>query len=51
MTIPPPVRRVNTILYCRHWRETVAFYRERLGLKSAFQCDWFVEFRLTPTAF
>jgi catechol 2,3-dioxygenase-like lactoylglutathione lyase family enzyme len=29
----------------------VAFYRERLGLESAFQCDWFVEFRLNPTAF
>jgi len=51
MTIPSPVRRANTILYCRRWKETVAFYRERLGLESAFECDWFVEFCLTPTAF
>ena len=51
MTIPLPVLRANTILYCRRWKETVAFYRDRLGLESVFQYDWFVEFRLTPTAF
>ena len=47
----PSIIRTNTILYCRHWRETVAFYRDRLAFEIAFQNDWFVEFRLTPKAF
>jgi catechol 2,3-dioxygenase-like lactoylglutathione lyase family enzyme len=49
--VMPLIKRTNTILYCNRWEETIAFYRERLGLKSTFQCDWFVEFRITPTAF
>jgi catechol 2,3-dioxygenase-like lactoylglutathione lyase family enzyme len=49
--VMPLIKRINTILYCNKWEETITFYRERLGLKSAFQCDWFVEFRITPTAF
>ena len=36
-------RMMNTILYCRHWQETVAFYREALGLPVTFQNEWFVE--------
>ena len=51
MTLTITVKRANTILYCRHWKETVGFYRERLGLDIAFQCDWLVEFQLTPTTF
>ena len=43
--------KTNTILYCRHWKETVAFYRDRLEFEIGFQSDWFVEFRLTPNAF
>ncbi|KJS31182.1 MAG: hypothetical protein VR64_12605 [Desulfatitalea sp. BRH_c12] len=45
------VRRTNTILYCRHWRETVAFYRDVLGLTVAHTTDWLVEFRLTADSF
>lgn len=42
--------RVNTILYCRRWQETVRFYEDQLGLPVTFRNDWFVEFRLTETA-
>jgi catechol 2,3-dioxygenase-like lactoylglutathione lyase family enzyme len=49
--IMPSIKRTNTILYCRDWRETVAFYRDRIAFEIAFQNDWFVEFRLTPNAF
>jgi catechol 2,3-dioxygenase-like lactoylglutathione lyase family enzyme len=45
------VRRTNTILYCRHWRETVAFFRDVLGLTVAHTTDWLVEFRLTADSF
>jgi len=34
----------NTILYCRKWAETVAFYRDGLRLPVSFFNDWFVEF-------
>ena len=40
----------NTILYCRHWQQTVHFYREQLGLSPRFTNDWFVEFQLHDTA-
>lgn len=43
--------RVNTILYCRNWRETVTFYRDLLQLPVAFENDWFVEFRLSADAY
>ena len=36
----------NTILYCREWKKTVAFYRDRLKLPVIFSADWFVEFGL-----
>jgi catechol 2,3-dioxygenase-like lactoylglutathione lyase family enzyme len=39
-------QRSNTILYCRHWAETVRFYRDVLALPISFQNDWFVEFQL-----
>lgn len=41
-----PLKTANTILYCRHWEQTVAFYREQLGLQVNFSNDWFVEFCL-----
>ena len=41
----------NTILYCKKWRETVYFYEHRLRLPITFVADWFVEFRLTETAY
>jgi catechol 2,3-dioxygenase-like lactoylglutathione lyase family enzyme len=40
----------NTILYCRLWSQTVAFYRDQLGLPVTFASDWFVEFALTESA-
>jgi catechol 2,3-dioxygenase-like lactoylglutathione lyase family enzyme len=45
------ILRSNTILYCRHWVETVEFYRAVLGLVEAFANDWFVEFCLTERSF
>ncbi len=41
----------NTILYCRRWPETVAFYQERLGLPVSHAADWFIEFRLAGAAY
>lgn len=43
--------RTNTILYCRHWQKTVAFYRDILGLAGRRLSDWMVEFELTETSF
>lgn len=45
------VQRSNTILYCRHWAETVAFYRDRFAFKITHQTDWFVEFQITSDSF
>lgn len=42
---------VNTILYCRKWHETVAFYRERLGLPISMETDWLVEFQVSESGF
>ena len=44
-------KRANTILYCRHWPATVAFYRHLLGLPVSFENDWFVEFQLNDGAY
>lgn len=44
------VRVVNTILYCRRWQETVAFYRDILGFPVTFKNDWFVEFEVNSNA-
>lgn len=41
----------NFILYCEQWPATVEFYRDRLGLEETYADDWFVEFRLTASAF
>lgn len=43
--------RANTILYCRRWDATVAFYRDALRLPVTHSTDWFVEFRLTDGAY
>jgi catechol 2,3-dioxygenase-like lactoylglutathione lyase family enzyme len=40
---------VNTILYCREWAATVAFYRDQLGFPITYVIGWFVEFAPTPT--
>jgi catechol 2,3-dioxygenase-like lactoylglutathione lyase family enzyme len=40
----------NTILYCRKWNDTVAFYRDVLKLDVHFSNEWFVEFILNSQA-
>lgn len=40
------ITRRNTILYCRRWSATVAFYRHDLGLPVLVEKDWFVEFAI-----
>ena len=49
MTTSFAITRVNTILYCRHWRECVTFY-EGMGLARNFSSDWLIEFRLNESA-
>lgn len=41
---------VNTILYCKKWRETVAFYKDGIQLPALSSNDWFVEFELNETS-
>ncbi len=41
---------MNTILYCRKWGETVAFYRDTLGFPVTMATDWLVEFETGPGA-
>ncbi len=43
-------KNANTILYCKKWKETVDFYKNRLGLLITHNSDWFIEFKLTETA-
>lgn len=40
------IKAANTILYCKKWPETVAFYRDGLKLHVISTNDWFVEFKL-----
>lgn len=40
------IKAANTILYCKKWEETVAFYRDGLKLLIISSNDWFVEFKL-----
>lgn len=44
------VKAANTILYCRNWQETVAFYRDGIKLLVLSSNDWFVEFKLNEAA-
>lgn len=45
------VQRTNTILYCRRWEATVAFYRDIFKFPLSYQRDWFVEFQVTGESF
>ena len=40
------IKAVNTILYCKKWQETIAFYRDGLKLLVISSNEWFVEFKL-----
>jgi catechol 2,3-dioxygenase-like lactoylglutathione lyase family enzyme len=44
------IKAANTILYCKKWEETVAFYRDGLKLLVISSTDWFVEFKLNEWA-
>ena len=37
---------LNTIIYCRNWEATLAFYKDMLKLSVGFSNPWFVEFRI-----
>jgi len=50
MPAPSAVDRVNTVLYCRRFAETVAFYRDRLGFAASLDREWFVELEVCPGA-
>lgn len=40
------IKTLNTILYCKNWKESVEFYKELLQLPITFSTDWFVKFSL-----
>lgn len=41
----------NTIIYCKHWPDSVHFYRDVLQLGISFQKDdWFIEFVVNGAA-
>jgi predicted enzyme related to lactoylglutathione lyase len=44
------IKTANTILYCRKWKETVAFYQTQLDLHVTISNEWFVEFKLNETS-
>ncbi len=44
------IKVANTILYCRHWSECVAFYRDDLKFEVSYANEWFVEFKLNEAA-
>ena len=37
---------LNTIIYCKHWDDTLTFYRDTLKLTAGFSTPWFVEFHM-----
>ena len=44
------IKTINTILYCRKWKETVAFYKTLLKLQVTTSREWFVEFKLNEAS-
>jgi catechol 2,3-dioxygenase-like lactoylglutathione lyase family enzyme len=48
---PMKILAANTIIYCKHWPESVHFYRDILQLGISFQKDdWFIEFVVNGAA-
>ncbi|MCA9886212.1 MAG: VOC family protein [Anaerolineae bacterium] len=47
MALNMRIHRTNTILYCRNWSDTVAFYQHYFDFTVTYETDWFVEFRLS----
>jgi predicted enzyme related to lactoylglutathione lyase len=48
---PSGIKRINTILYCRNWENTVKFYRDVLKLTVNLENEWLVEFQLIDNTF
>ena len=48
---PSKIKRINTILYCRKWDDTVTFYRDVLKLEVNHETEWLVEFQLMDNTF
>ena len=44
------LKSANIILYCKKWKEMVAFYQSTLQLPITASTEWFVEFKLTGTS-
>jgi catechol 2,3-dioxygenase-like lactoylglutathione lyase family enzyme len=49
--IPGAIKRINAILYCQNWDETVKFYRDVLKLTVHHKTEWLVEFQLIDNTF
>jgi catechol 2,3-dioxygenase-like lactoylglutathione lyase family enzyme len=45
------IKRSNTILYCRNWKNTVRFYRDVLKFGINHETEWFVEFQLADNTY
>jgi predicted enzyme related to lactoylglutathione lyase len=44
------IKSANIILYCKKWKEMVAFYQAALQLPITTSTEWFIEFQLTTTS-
>ena len=45
------IKRINAILYCRDWENTVKFYRDVLKLMVNYKTEWLVEFQLVDNTY
>jgi catechol 2,3-dioxygenase-like lactoylglutathione lyase family enzyme len=45
------IKRINTILYCRNWEDTVKFYRDVIQLSVNHETEWLIEFQLLDNTF
>jgi len=45
------IKRINTILYCQNWDDTVKFYRDVLKLIVYHKAEWLIEFQVIDSTF
>ena len=45
------IKRINTILYCQNWDDTVKFYRDVLKLIVNHKAQWLIEFQVIDITF
>ena len=45
------IKRINTILYCQNWDDTVKFYRDVLKLIVNHKAQWLIEFQVIDNTF